>query len=99
MTDGNATITAEFPFLTEFDNVSMTLDINGEKMTFDLEDFFNYAGKSIASIPGLENMKVYLDDKEISLIDVQEIASDQIASMSVDKKENIIYITIKKTDK
>ena len=99
MTDGNATITAEFPFLTEFDNVSMTLDINGEKMTFDLEDFFNNAGKSIASIPGLENMKVYLDDKEISLIDVQEIASDQIASMSVDKKENIIYITIKKTDK
>lgn len=99
MTDGNATITAVFPFLTEFDNVSMTLDINGEKMTFDLEDFFNNAGKSIASIPGLENMKVYLDGKEISLIDVQEIASDQIASMSVDKKENIIYITIKKTDK
>ena len=99
MTDGNATITTVFPFLTEFDNVSMTLDINGEKMTFDLEDFFNNAGKSIASIPGLENMKVYLDGKEISLIDVQEIASDQIASMSVDKKENIIYITIKKTDK
>lgn len=99
MTDGNATITAVFPFLTEFDNVSMTLDINGEKMTFDLEDFFNNAGKSIASIPGLENMKVYLDGKEISLIDVQEIASDQIASMSVDKKENAVYITIKKTDK
>lgn len=99
MTDGNATITAVFPFLTEFDNVSMTLDINGEKMTFDLEHFFNNAGKSIASIPGLENMKVYLDGKEISLIDVQEIASDQIASMSVDKKENAVYITIKKTDK
>lgn len=99
MTDGNAIITAVFPFLTEFDNVSMTLDINGEKMTFDLEDFFNNAGKSIASIPGLENMKMYLDGKEISLIDMQEIASDQIASMSVDKKENVIYITIKKTDK
>ena len=77
----------------------MTLDINGEKMTFDLEDFFNNAGKSKASVSGLENMKVYLDGKEISLIDVQEIASDQIASMSVDKKENVIYITIKKTDK
>lgn len=99
MTDGNAIITAVFPFLTEFDNVSMTLDINGEKMTFDLEDFFNNAGKSIASIPGLENMKVYLDGKEISLIDVQELKSDQIASMAVDKKENVIYITIKKTDK
>lgn len=99
MTDGNAIITAVFPFLTEFDNVSMTLDINGEKMTFDLEDFFNNAGKSIASIPGLDNMKMYLDGKEISLIDMQEIASDQIASMSVDKKENVIYITIKKTDK
>lgn len=44
-------------------------------------------------------MKVYLDGKEISLIDVQEIASDQIASMTVDKKNNIIYITINKTDK
>ena len=99
MTDGNAAITAVFPFLTEFDNVSMTLDINGEKMSFNLEDFFNNAGKSIASVPGLENMKVYLDGKEISLIDMQEIASDQIASMSVDKKNNVIYITINKTAK
>lgn len=99
MTDGNAAITAVFPFLTEFDNVSMTLDINGEKMSFDLEDFFNNAGKSIASIPSLENMKVYLDGKEISLIDMQELKSDQIASMSVDKKNNVIYITINKTAK
>lgn len=99
MTDGNAAITAVFPFLTEFDNVSMTLDINGEKMSFNLEDFFNKAGKSIVSVPGLENMKVYLDGKEISLIDVQEIASDQIASMTVDKKENVVYITIKNTAK
>lgn len=35
-------------------------------------------------------MMVYLDGKEISLIDVQELKSDQIASMAVDKKENVI---------
>ena len=99
MTDGNAAITAVFTFLTEFDNVSMTLDINGEKMTFDLEDFFNNAGISQVSDSGLGNMKIYLDGKEIILIDMQEIASDQIASMTVDKKENVVYITIKNTAK
>lgn len=99
MTDGNAAITAVFPFLSEFDNVSMTLDINGETITFDLEDFFSNASISQVSDSGLGNMKIYLDGKEISLIDMQEIASDQIASMTVDKTENVIYITIKNTAK
>lgn len=39
MTDGNATITAVFPFVTVFDKVGMTLDINGEETAFDLEAF------------------------------------------------------------
>lgn len=39
MTDGNATITAVFPFVTVFDKVGMTLDINGEETAFDLDAF------------------------------------------------------------
>lgn len=41
MTDGEATITVSFPFISVFDNVKMTLVINGEEIPFDLEDFFN----------------------------------------------------------
>ena len=35
MTDGNATITVTFPFMTEFDDdTSLTLEANGKKVTF-----------------------------------------------------------------
>lgn len=43
MTDGEATIKAVFPFLSEFDKSKMTLTINGEEVPFDLENFFNKA--------------------------------------------------------
>lgn len=40
MADGLATITATFPFISIFDNTSMTLTVNGEHISLDLEDFF-----------------------------------------------------------
>ncbi len=45
MTNGVAKIVVSFPFLTEFDQCSMTLMVNGEEIRFDLEDFFNNAAE------------------------------------------------------
>ena len=101
LTDGKATITAVFPFITEFDNVGMTLNINGEKIPFDLENFFNNASakaeqnQSEKETVGYENLTIYLDGKVISGAEMQEIKPDQIASIEVDKKSNIIRITSK----
>ena len=41
LTDGVADIVATFPFIDEFDKSSMTIVVNGEKIPFDLEEFFN----------------------------------------------------------
>ncbi len=41
MTDGNACyITIVFPFTSEYENSSMTLNINGKEISLDLESFF-----------------------------------------------------------
>lgn len=136
LTDGNATITAVFPFITEFDKVSMTLNINGDDIPFDLENFFNNAGKkteqkksarteshsnpvvigygtikkptadaksedpvvtakSKGSAPNPEDIVIYLDGKAISMSDLNDINPDDIASITVDKKDNIIRIISK----
>ena len=135
MTDGKATITATFPFLTVFDNVRMTLNINGEEIPFNLENFFNPVAlqklsghpesldkvvvvgsgtikkpaavaepdkqvsqpKSENPAPGPEGVTVYMDGKAISPAQLQGMKPDQIASITVDKKDNIIRITSKKT--
>ncbi len=41
--DGVATIVATFPFTSEFDNSSMTLNIDGEEMSFNLDELFENA--------------------------------------------------------
>lgn len=43
MADGAATIAAIFPFVDCFDKSSMTLTVNGEEVSIDLENFFNKA--------------------------------------------------------
>ena len=43
MTNGTAVITVTFPFTSEYDKSSMTLTVNGEELSLDMEDFFNNA--------------------------------------------------------
>lgn len=50
LTDGDATITATFPFISEFENSSMTLTINGKEVLFDLEKFFNKSPAIVADV-------------------------------------------------
>lgn len=43
MTDGMATIKVVFPFMSEWENSSMTLTVNGDEIPFNLENFFDNA--------------------------------------------------------
>ncbi len=45
MTDGNAIITIVFPFTSEYENSSMTLNVNGKEVSLDLESFFNNSNR------------------------------------------------------
>ncbi len=42
-TNEEATITVTFPFTSEYEKTSMTLNVNGETIPFDLEGFFDKA--------------------------------------------------------
>lgn len=97
MTDGIATITAKFPFTSEYENSSMTLTIDGEEVPFNLDTFFNNPQTVALSLErSSESMEVYLDGKKITDAQLQELPSDKIASMTVDRKNNAIKIYLKK---
>ncbi len=53
----DALIEAEFPFLTNFENTSLTLNINGKEVTLDLEEFFGKAQPVIASALSVSTFK------------------------------------------
>jgi len=47
MTDGVATIVATFPFVDDFDKSEMTLNVNGEDVPFNIENFFNKSDSTV----------------------------------------------------
>ena len=61
MTDGNATITIVFPFTKEYENSSLTFNVNGKDVALDIESFFNNS-KALTvtgdNADSLENIKV-----------------------------------------
>ncbi len=107
MSDGAATITATFPFTSEYENTSMTLTVNGEVIPFELDNFMNSAqtiviednqqtNASSSNPVSLPNgMKIYLDGEEINPLNLQNVDSEKIAAITIDKKNNAIKITLK----
>ncbi len=93
LTDGEALITAEFPFISEFENSRMTLIINGEELPFNLEKFLHSG--VVASKSNIGAMDYYLDGKKISSEDINSIDPSTIKEMKIDKQKNAIYITTK----
>lgn len=110
MSDGTATITATFPFSEKYKNPKMTLSVNGEEIPFLLEEFFNNSqsvvvgsnagsSKSTITINGKSSsmpvgMKIFLDGKEIGECEMPD--TDNIASVTVDRRSNSIRITTRK---
>lgn len=96
MTDGNAVITATFPFLDEFDKPEMTLTVNGKEIPFDLENFFASAKTVTVNSETDGKMTILLDGKKIGEMEMNALPPESIVSMTVDKGKNTIYISTKK---
>ncbi len=111
MTNGTAIITVTFPFISEFENSSMTINVNGEKIPFMLDNFFNNAQTlsidskdgSITSLKDSKGIKalmlnecdIYLDGKKIGEATMESLTSDDIAAITIDRQKNEIRITSK----
>lgn len=110
MTDGRATITSVFPFSGNYENAYVAFNINGQDVKLNLDDFHRNAQNSSISISPsngivisngnatlstVGKMDIYLDGKKISEKEMKAINPETIASMSIDKQNNTIYITSK----
>ena len=110
MTNGQATITAVFPFSDKYENASIALNINGQVVKLNLDDFRrNSQTNSISISPSngivisqgnavmstVGSTEIYLDGKKINEQDLKALNPETIASMSIDKQNNTIKITSK----
>ncbi|MCH5229235.1 MAG: M56 family metallopeptidase [Muribaculaceae bacterium] len=110
MTNGRAVITSVFPFSGNYENASVVFNINGQEVKLNLDDFRRNSQTSSISISpsnGIEisngnttlstvgEMEIYLDGEKISEKEMKELNPETIASMSIDKQKNTIYITSK----
>ena len=110
MTNGAATITAVFPVSESYENASIAFNINGQDVKLNLDDFRrNSQTNSISISPSngivisqgnstlstVGKMEIYLDGKKISEKEMKALNPETIASMSIDRQKNAIYITSK----
>lgn len=112
MTDGSAIITVSFPFTGEYKKGTMSITVNGDEIPFDLENFSNSESRSAViggkdgasttivingnSSKTSENLRFFLDGKEISKQELSALNNDTIASITVDRANNTLNITSKK---
>lgn len=110
MTNGKATITAVFPFSDNYENASEALNINGQEVILNLDDFHKNSQSSAISISpsngivisqgntilsNLGDMEIFLDGKKIGEKEMKSLNPEKIASMSIDKDNHTINITTK----
>lgn len=110
MTDGIADIQVTFPFSDELKDAVMILSINSEKVSFTL-DGSESVTVGTATLPATntdnaikiegkfsaisDDATFYFDGKEISKSEMKNLLTDNISSISVDKKANTVKITSK----
>ncbi len=69
----------------------MAIVVNGKETLFDLDEYNNEAHSS-----NIADMEIYLDDEKISEAQIQALSPEKIASITVDKKRNLMIIKSKK---
>lgn len=101
MTDGNAVITATFPFSSKFVHPSMTLMVNGNEIPFDLDNYFaksntgatdgndNADAKVQTSIKINGNSSSSFPENLTVYVDGEEIPYEKMNDLSPDKIESI----------
>ena len=110
MENGNVVITSVFPESDNYENASISLNINGKTVTLQLEEFRKAAQHLQASISTsngiviyngnatlstVGNMEIYLDGKKISEDEMKALDPRQIKSMEINNQTNSIYINTK----
>ena len=110
MTNGHATITAVFPFSDNYENASVALNINGQEVKLNLDDFRKNSqsnsvsispsngiviSKDNATLTTVGDAEIYLNGKKISEQELKALNPETIASMSIDKQKNTINLTSK----
>ncbi|MCH5319417.1 MAG: M56 family metallopeptidase [Paramuribaculum sp.] len=108
MINGRATITAVFPFSDNYENANIGLNINGQEVKLNLDDFredSQTSSISISPVWGIAifqdnaklstvgDMEIYLDGKRISEQEMIALTPETIASVSIDRQNNKINIT------
>ena len=91
LNDGTAEINVSFPFTEELINPRIAIVLNGKETLFDLDEDNNEAHSS-----NIADMEIYLDDEKISEAQIQALSPEKIASITVDKKRNLMIIKSKK---
>lgn len=96
--DGNAVIIVKFQFLTEFENTSMTLTVNGEVIPFNLENFFNKAQPMTVQVRPLNLENKTASSPHKSEMHPDETSDDADVSDNDDEAVVVSYGTYKKTE-
>ena len=110
MTNGHATITAVFPFSDDYENASVTLNVNGKEVRLSLDDFHRSSqsgsisvspsngiviSQGNATLSTVGDMEIYLNGKKISEDEMKALNPENIATISVDKQSNRITLMTK----
>lgn len=102
LTNGEATITYTFPFIDEFENVSLDLEVNGSKVNINMEPFLDNS-EQIVVVSGdskakIDDTIIYIDGRQANTKELEEIATGDIEKIDVIKSDGTheIHITLKK---
>jgi hypothetical protein len=110
MTNGNATITATFPCAGKTNGDEMTLTVNGKEVPFNLDELkgnvisikkksdaettTNVTVSTGSSVSSLAGMKISINGRDVTDEELRNLPSEKIESITVDKQNNRIKITL-----
>lgn len=105
LNNGVATITVSFPFAGELKKASMTLQINGENIPFNLSKFRNEAAAANGEVSNIVvngnvatvgDLTILIDGEEVTEAQMNALNPNNIESITVDKKGKMVIIITKK---
>lgn len=105
LTKGEATITYTFPFIDEFENMSLDLEVNGSKVNINMEPFLDNSTDVIVVANGDEKSDekadisaMYIDGKPATEAEMKAVNPSDIESMQVSRNQNglTVEITLRK---
>lgn len=95
MNNGEATITATFPFLDTFDNVNISLSANGKEYQMKVYTSENIAFTQSNTKSTIQMPHYFVNGEEVNPDYINKIQPEDIESITVDKNSNAIIFVLK----